>query len=187
MRLAFTSDIHIDKNGDAALDALVTRTREIAPDALLISGDIATSPVVWLKTLLALRTAAPVLIVVAGNHDVWTTREAAEKGLDSWARLDVVLPALCKEAGAILLDSGPTVVGDVGIAGSLGWYDLSTREHVLDVPMECYRTGKWGGLRWMDHEFSHWRDGAGGYMLPDNFCRFNTFRIVFFQKFIQIR
>lgn len=156
MRLALTSDIHIDINGSATLEALAARVREVRPDALLIAGDIATSPTVWLETLTALRAHVPHLLVVAGNHDVWTTPAAAAAGLDSRARLERLLPALCAEAGAALLDQGPVVIGDVGFAGCMGWFDYSTREHLLDAPMDAYTKGEWSGLRWMDHKMTIW-------------------------------
>ena len=159
MRLAVTSDIHTDVNGPELLAALVDRARELAPDVLLIIGDIATSPTQYLSTLLALRAVVPRLLVVAGNHDVWTTSEAAAKGLDSWARLDRLLPALAEEAGAELLDQAPVEIDGVAILGSLGWFDFSTREHLLELPMEVYRKGNWGGLRWMDQVRTIWLEG----------------------------
>jgi predicted phosphodiesterase len=164
VRLAFTSDIHIDLNGPAVLSALVAQVRAVAPDVLLIAGDIATGPTTYLETLLALRAAAPRLLVVAGNHDVWTRPEAVAKGLHSWVRLDKLLPALCREAGAELLDAGPVEIDGVGFAGTLGWYDLTTREHLLDAPMSAYREGFWQGLRWNDHVFTSWPDADGNEM-----------------------
>lgn len=171
MRLACISDIHIDLNGPTVLDALARRVRAVAPDVLLVAGDIATGPSTYLQTLLALRAEAPRLLVVAGNHDVWTTPEAAAKGLHSWARLDKLLPALCEEAGAQLLDAGPLEIDGVGFAGTLGWYDLTTREHVLDAPMEAYRAGVWGGLRWTDHTYTRWPDEQGADMPMEEVAR----------------
>jgi hypothetical protein len=156
MRLAFTSDIHIDLNGAAVLAALVERTRVVAPDVLVVAGDIATGAVTYLDTLLQLRAVVPHLLVVAGNHDVWSAPEAVSKGLDAWKRLDSLLPALCAEAGAQLLDAGPVVIEGVGFAGTLGWYDLTTREALLDAPIEAYRAGQWQGLRWTDHQYAVW-------------------------------
>lgn len=161
MRVAFTSDIHIDLNGPSVLDALTTRVRAVAPDVLIIAGDIATGAATYLKTLLALKSVAPRVLVVAGNHDVWTAPEALAKGIDSWARLDKLLPALCKEVGVELLDAGPVEIDGIGFAGSLGWYDLTTREHVLDAPMEAYRSGVWGGLRWTDHTYAVFQGPSG--------------------------
>lgn len=165
MRLAFTSDIHIDMNGAATLAILADRVREIGPDVLVVAGDVATGAATYLRTLLALRDAAPEVMVVAGNHDVWTAPEAAAAGLDSWKRLDAVLPALCREAGVHFLDAGPVVLGGIGFAGSLGWFDLSTADPDLGLPLETYRTGEWGGLRWNDHRLAVWGDGAGGRMV----------------------
>ena len=171
MRLAFTSDIHIDINGPAVLDALVARVRSVAPDVLLIAGDIATGAATYLKTLLALRAVTPRLLVVAGNHDVWTAPEALAQGVDSWARLDKLLPALCREADVQLLDAGPQEIDGVGFVGTLGWYDLTTREHVLEAPIEAYRAGEWGGLRWTDHTYAVWRDADGAAMEMEEVAR----------------
>ncbi len=161
MRLAITSDIHIDLNGDVVLEALCARVRAVKPDVLIVAGDIATGAQTYLATLLALKACAPELLVVAGNHDVWTSPKAKAAGVDSWTWLDKLLPALCVEAGAHLLDAGPVELGGIGFAGSLGWFDLTMREHTLDVPFESYRTGRFGGVMWNDMRFAHFDDGDG--------------------------
>lgn len=86
-------------------------------------------------------------------------------GLHAWTKLDKLIPALCVEAGAHFLDAGPITIGNVGFAGNLGWYDLSLREHLLGAPMEAYRIGEWGGMRWNDHRFAFW-PGEDGNALP---------------------
>ena len=83
MRLAVTSDIHIDLNGPAVLDALAERVRTVAPDVLLLGGDIATGATTWLTTLLKLRPLVPHLLVLAGNHDVWSSKEAVARGIEA--------------------------------------------------------------------------------------------------------
>lgn len=168
MRLAFTSDIHIDLNGPTALDALVAHLTSLQADVVLIAGDIATGPTTWLKTLLALRPTAPELLVVAGNHDVWSGKEAQAKGITAWTWLDKLLPALCTEVGAHLLDAGPVTLGRVGFAGSLGWYDLTLREHLLDAPLAAYRTGEWGGMRWNDHQYAFFPGDDGEALLCED-------------------
>jgi predicted MPP superfamily phosphohydrolase len=158
MRLAITSDIHTDINGPEVLSALVSRVKMLAPEVLVVAGDVATDPVIWAETMVALKEVAPRVVVVAGNHDIWTSPQAVEKGVDSWAKLDTLLPALAKELQIDLLDAGPVVIGNVGFVGTMGWYDLSTREHLLDVPESVYREGIMGGMRWMDHVRAVWLD-----------------------------
>lgn len=161
MRIAVTSDIHIDKNGPAALAALARRVDTLAPDVLVVAGDVATSATVLLETFLALRAVAPRVVYVAGNHDVWSPPELQARGQHAWWRLDQLLPALCAEAGVDCLDAGPVVVDGVGFVGTLGWYDLSMRDTTLDAPEEAYTRGEFHGLKWMDHVYAHFPDEAG--------------------------
>lgn len=161
VRLAFTSDIHVDMNGPDVLDLLAARVRATAPDVLVVAGDVATGAATWMRTLLALKAEVPELLVVAGNHDVWSAPAAVAAGIDAWTRLDRVLPALCAEAGARYLEKGPVVLDGVGFAGTMGWFDLSLRDPHLDAPDEAYRSGTWGGVRWNDHHLAVWRDADG--------------------------
>jgi predicted phosphodiesterase len=165
MRLALTSDIHVDNNGRDVLSALVERVRALAPDVLVVAGDVATGPVTYLETMLALRASAPEVVVVAGNHDVWSSPAQVAAGVDAWARLDQILPALCREADVRYLDAGPIEIGGVGFAGTLGWYDLSMRDLDLEVPDAAYATGQFGGVRWVDHQLAVWGVSA------DEVCR----------------
>ncbi|MFZ5481495.1 MAG: metallophosphoesterase family protein [Myxococcota bacterium] len=155
MRIAVTSDVHVDSNGEVVLEALASRVRVIAPDVLVVAGDIATGPVTYLKTLLALRAAAGEVVVVAGNHDVWSSPAQVAAGMDAWKRLDVLLPALCREAGVHDLDAGPVELGGIGFAGTIGWWDLSLRDPDLEVG-DAYGTGVYGGVRWLDHTLAAW-------------------------------
>ena len=48
-------------------------------------------------------------------------------------------PALAGEAGFQVLDHNPLIVGHVGLVGSVGWYDYSFRDKLLEIPEEFYR------------------------------------------------
>lgn len=167
MRLAVTSDIHIDKNGADVCQLIAARAQELRADVLLLAGDVATSPTVLLQSFLTLRAAVPHLLYVAGNHDVWSHPELQAKGQHAWWRLDTLLPALCEEAGVHNLDAAPIELGGVGFVGTLGWWDLSTRDASLDAPPEAYRTGQFAGLRWMDHTYAHFPDADGRAQAPE--------------------
>jgi Icc-related predicted phosphoesterase len=150
MRLAFTSDIHVDINGEHVLDALASHVAHVRPEVLVVAGDIATELSLYTRVLTRLRAGAGRLLVVAGNHDVWITPEERARGVDSAQRLERLLPEACAAAGAELLDAGPVEVDGVGFVGTCGWYDLSTREADLPAPMEAYRSGRWAGVRMND-------------------------------------
>lgn len=150
MRIGCTSDLHIDLNGPRVLDALSAHLPTLGLDVLVVAGDIATDLTLYRDVLRALRESVPRLLVVAGNHDVWTTAEERAAGTDSGRRLRELLPAACDDAGAELLDHAPVTVGNFGFAGTCGWYDLTTREADLPAPMEAYRSGRWAGIRLND-------------------------------------
>ena len=161
MRIAVTSDIHIDKNGEETLRELVAKIGSLSPDVLVVAGDVATSPTTLFATLLALKQAAPEVVFVAGNHDVWNHPSLAASGQTAWWKLDGILPALCAEAGVHDLDAGPVVIDGVGFVGTLGWYDLSTRDAGLGAPDDAYARGEFAGLKWMDHVYACFPDDAG--------------------------
>jgi predicted phosphodiesterase len=167
MRIAVTSDIHIDKNGPDTCARLAEEIRRREADVLVLAGDVATAPDVLLQSFLTLREAVGRVVYVAGNHDVWSHPDLQARGRHAWWRLDALLPALCAEAGVHDLDAGPLVVGDVGFVGTLGWWDLSTRDPTLDAPDRAYREGSFAGLRWMDHVYAHWPAAAARPMLPE--------------------
>jgi hypothetical protein len=145
----------------------VSTIRALAPDVLIVAGDIATGPTSFLQTALALRPCAAHVLFLAGNHDVWSHPEAVAMGVDAWAKLDRLIPALCKEAGVHYLESSPVVIDGVGFVGTLGWYDHSMRDTSLDAPEEAYVTGRWAGMQWMDPIYAVFRDETGGRLAPE--------------------
>lgn len=161
VRLVVTSDIHIDKNGAAVCELIAQRVAELGADVLIVAGDVATSPTVLLQSFLTLRAVVPHLLYVAGNHDVWSHPDLQVRGQHAWWRLDTLLPALCAEAGVHNLDAGPVEIGGVGFVGTLGWWDLSTRDAALPATLEDYHRGEFAGLRWMDHTYAHFPDADG--------------------------
>ncbi len=161
MRLAITSDIHVDMAGPAVTDALCDTLRRLSPDVAIVAGDVATPIPLWRETMEALRACVPRLVVVAGNHDVWRTPEEAEADVGSWDKLDRRLPDAARAVGVDLLDAGSVEIDGVGFVGTMGWFDYSTRDPLLDADLEAYRTGRWRGLRWNDHRHAAWRDETG--------------------------
>lgn len=164
MRIVVTSDIHIDKNGQETLDALAEVVDRSRADVLVVAGDVATSPTTFLHSLLALRAVVSEVVIVAGNHDVWSPPQLVAAGQHAWWRLDTLLPALCAEAGVHDLDAAPWRSGDVEFVGTLGWYDLSMRDEGLGAPEAAYRSGEFAGMKWMDHVYAAFPDADGARM-----------------------
>lgn len=126
MRLTWLSDIHLDFCAPKVVEELVEKIRAEKPDAVLLTGDIATSEErhqrhAWYTAVPYLWAAVEVpLYFVLGNHDYWgeymheTRRMAA--GIGGW---------LTSEPNPIVLS--PTTF----LVGVDGWYDC---EGLSDPP-----------------------------------------------------
>lgn len=158
MRLALTSDLHVEHHPDVI--ALVTeRTRALAPDVLVVAGDVASKLETLEAALTALRAAAPHVLFVPGNHDLWTMAG----GPSSRARYDEAIPALCARAGVGAIGHAPLEIDGVVFCGVTGWYDFSLRNRALDDTFKLadYQRGAWGRLRWNDTVRVVWPDDDG--------------------------
>ena len=156
MRVAFTADLHYGRNatGDAAVHALAESLADRELDALVIAGDVALAdPRALIECLQLFSETAPLRMVLPGNHDLWTTG----RGADSLAIRDRIFPEAVRLAGFHNLDSTPLTVGDIGFAGSVGWYDYSFADPTLDIPRSCYEDKVLPGVsRWNDGRFIRW-------------------------------
>jgi len=135
MKIVATADLHYDiaRSRQPALDVADEICR-LDADGLLLLGDIAGRDLCILRECLHLFDRfAGRKFFVAGNHDIWTN-----PGEDSLGRLNVELPRVCREMGFHPLDLEPAVLGNVGLVGSMGWYDFSFRPKHLNIPLRFY-------------------------------------------------
>ncbi len=137
MRILITADLHYDiPRSRAATERLARDVLDHPADALALVGDTAGADLATLGECLALFAGFPGLkLLVPGNHCLWTT----PGGRDSLARYHHDIPAVCAEHGFEVLDHAPKVLGNVGLVGSIGWYDYSLRDESLEVPLDFYR------------------------------------------------
>ncbi len=137
--IAVTADIHygtlVDRKGlEDYIDFLVQRNIDI----LVIAGDMASRGphhrdfVEFLEILSAFPGR---VMATPGNHDLWTRRG------DSMELLRRELGEMMSHHGMILLDGNPQIAGNMGIVGSVGWYDYSFR-HVPDEYVYLFRNIK---------------------------------------------
>lgn len=136
MRILITADLHYDspRSRQPAKD-LAAEMLRTGGDALVLIGDCASAAHQNLRDCLAMFDSFPGRkFLVPGNHCLW-----CQAGEDSLQRYEKIVPALAEEEGFTVLDHSPAVLGDLGLVGSVGWYDYSYREHALDIPLEFYQ------------------------------------------------
>jgi Icc-related predicted phosphoesterase len=163
MRIAYTSDLHIDtspKNRAAA-----RRTADIMaslrPDVIVLAGDAGNTVHSLEETLSFFRDLEIPKYFVAGNHDVWI--EAQEEGV--WSSREKYfkrIPHACRQMGFHDLGRSPVVLGKVGLVGSLGWYDYSLADPRLGLAEDEYWIGRFGDDQWWDKVLTFWDGWAQG-------------------------
>lgn len=131
MRLAVTADLHWGHHprGDDATRELARKVAELQPEVFAIGGDVGTGDEFsWCLELF--RGIAPILLVVPGNHDLWTG-DAAAASLELYEER---LPALAAEQGFQYLDHRPYLApeGRLAVVGTMNWYDYSFADPTLE-------------------------------------------------------
>jgi hypothetical protein len=161
MRLGLTSDLHVDHHPDV-IPLVVERVRALGVEVLVVAGDLTPALDTLEAALTALARAAPRVVFVPGNHDLWCS---GTQGPDSRTRFEREIPARCTRAGVLTpVADGPVEIDGVQFCGVTGWYDYSLRTRALDgtFTLEDYRRGSWGRLRWNDKARVVWPDVAAG-------------------------
>jgi len=136
MRILVTADLHYDiPRSREPARRLARRVCAAGGDALVLVGDTAGADLEPFRQCLGLFEGfRGRRLLVPGNHCLW-----ARPGESSLERYDRTIPSLAAEAGFAVLDHGPVAVGEVGLVGSIGWYDYSFREEALGIPVPFYR------------------------------------------------
>ena len=171
MRVAFTSDLHVDYKLEVA-GLVARRAAEGGADLLILAGDICPQLGRLQAALRVIAEVVPKVLFVPGNHDLWcvagrtTGRQTAPH--DSRVRYTQLLPEIADRVGAVYLGLSPHVHKGVAFVGVTGWYDYTLRSERLDheVSMEAYRGKTHAGIEWMDGKNIHWPDHRG-VSLPD--------------------
>src|SRR4051812_36288412 len=96
MRLAITADLHwgMSPKGDAATRALIEQVAALAPDALVLAGDIGEGKQ-FAPCLQLFRELPCAKLLVPGNHDLWT-RDPSPTSLELY---DDKLPQTARDQG----------------------------------------------------------------------------------------
>lgn len=153
MRIAYTSDPHVDLSDDnrRTLERATNIIADANPDVIIVAGDAGNTIASLEETLAFFATFEVPRFFVAGNHDVWI-----EPGLDSREKYERAISAACARFGFDDLTREPVVSGGVGFVGSLGWYDYSFADPRLGLGQDDYWRGRWEDHIWWDKEMTLW-------------------------------
>jgi len=155
MKIYITSDLHYDHSNHDSVKALskYVTDRGKGDDILILGGDYGNSPQVRADCLGVFSEFPGTVVAVPGNHDVWSSDTSAAKQYENFA-------TLCASHNIhSLTTSGSVVVGDVGVAGCMGWYDYSFRDNIPGVIESDYLKKTYPGSSlptWNDARFVRW-------------------------------
>jgi predicted phosphohydrolase len=151
VRLIATADLHYEfAEFRPRVDALAAEVCRAGGDALAIAGDTFAQDVSLLERCLRLFEGfRGEKLLIAGNHDLWT------RAGDSFELYDRIIPEAAAACGFHDLDKEPRVIGDVGIVGTIGWYDYSFRDEALGIPLRFYEHKVAPGFARHDWRFGH--------------------------------
>jgi len=125
-KIAITADLHYGTHmGGDELENYVDDLNKKGVDVLIIGGDLASAGADsgdFIEAVSVLSSFGGKVLFVPGNHDLWT------KSGNSFELLNRKIPAILKKYGIHSLQGNPFQVGNLGIVGSVGWYDYSFRK-----------------------------------------------------------
>ncbi len=133
MRLIVTADLHYNHPKSRAMaDDLIDRMNNAGGDVLLVVGDTAVADGDGLERCLSRFVFSGPKLFVPGNHELWSPAG------DSYEILHSILPRRVRDFGWHWLQSEPFLAGEVGFAGSIGWYDYTFAPPELNIPRRFY-------------------------------------------------
>jgi hypothetical protein len=166
VRVVYTSDLHTDlgPRNAALVEHLVAQARVLAPDVLVLAGDVADTAAAVHTALASFRAVPARRLYLPGNHDLYVEGESAfSGGPTSREKFTTILPAVAAAAGFEFLGAAPVWCGEVAFVGTPGWYDSTLRDPALDVAVhpEHYRRGAWRTQRAFDRGHVLWPADTG--------------------------
>ena len=158
MKIAITSDVHFHHPWYSRIRLLALQLKMMEPDLLILAGDIGEPLSLFEEGLLAFAPVCEKRAVIAGNHDVWH-REMDYTSQQLW---ESHLPQSAAQCGYTWLEDKNLVIEDVGICGTIAWYDYSASPLGQEFSTEQYQQLKnvlsndaqFIDWPWSDPEFS---------------------------------
>lgn len=126
-------------------------------DAVVLAGDLGESLRDIQTCLHAFRRVGCPVLVIPGNHDLWTGEFTSQQ---LW---DEVLAGVVREAGFVWLEGQAFAHQGIAVAGSIAWYDYSAADPQVRAGPETFarEKGQYNNdayridWPWSDIEFAH--------------------------------
>jgi len=151
MKILLTADLHYDKRNKEGVSSFIKEINNTDADVLILAGDISSGTAYTVECLKQFRDFTNGKYIVAGNHDLWV-----ENG-DSFEIYSSRFPKLAAMGEFHSLDEKPAIVENLGLVGTVGWYDFSLRNKKLKIPMKLYKGKSLPGIAtWNDKYFIKW-------------------------------
>ena len=133
MRILVAGDLHYQPTTRPAYVEFAAWVRDQAPDCFILAGDVGHPLRLFRRGLDLFAGLACHRLFIAGNHDLYCGEHDSRT---LWQR---ILPQAVQDAGFTWLEATTCQLGDVGICGTLGWYDYSARAPHLPFDATDYR------------------------------------------------
>jgi predicted phosphohydrolase len=133
MRILVSGDLHYQPATRPAYVEFAAWVRDQAPDCFILAGDVGHPLRLFRRGLDLFAQLTCPRLFIAGNHDLYCGEH------DSRTLWERVLPEHVQQAGFVWLETTTIQLGDVGICGTLGWYDYSARAPYLPFGAADYR------------------------------------------------
>lgn len=137
MRVIATSDTHWQPWYADAMVEIVQKIAALKPDCFILAGDIGEGLIGVRNMLSILRQIDCPRLILAGNHDLWSTGAWRSDLL-----FDQILPQAVAEYDSIWLETNDWQRDGLAICGTIGWYDYSGRDPDVGWTDEQYAAGK---------------------------------------------
>lgn len=160
MRIAITSDIHFFPQWQQNIHHFARVLSGFAPDLLIVAGDTGEPLELFAQGLQALAPVCHRRAALAGNHDVWRREEGyAYSSERLW---EAELARVAQANGYTWLEHDNIVLDEVGICGTIGWYDYGGKPAQLPFDDDFYEVikpqvtndARYIDWRWSDREFA---------------------------------
>ena len=121
MRIVITADLHYRPSQRGTYLAFARWVEAQQPDCFIVAGDTGHPLRLFGRALQLFDGLTCPKLLLAGNHDVYRGEH------DSRNLWETLLPQATRDAGFVWLEDTVVRLGALGIAGSMAWYDYSSR------------------------------------------------------------